>query len=107
MIQVTITKNKQEYIGFDCTGHAGYAKAGEDIVCAGVSALVINTVNALARYTGAKFSTDADEKDGRISISFCPPIGHDAGLLMDAMVLGLEGIAGQYGQYMKLHFKEV
>ena len=46
MIKVTIYKTeRQEYAGFDMEGHAGYAEAGEDIVCAGVSALVINALN--------------------------------------------------------------
>ncbi len=54
MIHVTIYQNKKgEYTGFSATGHAGYAKAGEDIVCAAASVLMINTVNALEIYAGA------------------------------------------------------
>ena len=48
--------------GFDCLGHAGYAEEGEDIVCAGISALVINTINSLGVYTKENFSTDSDEE---------------------------------------------
>ncbi len=56
MIQVTVFRNRNEkYIGFDCKGHAGYANYGEDVICAGVSALVINTVNAISRYAGGVF----------------------------------------------------
>ena len=33
------------YRGFSVSGHAGYENAGKDIICASVSALVINTVN--------------------------------------------------------------
>ena len=52
MIKVTIYKTeRQEYAGFDMEGHAGYAEAGEDIVCAGVSALVINALNSIERFT--------------------------------------------------------
>ena len=52
MIKVTIYKTeRQEYVGFDMEGHAGYAEAGEDIVCAGVSALVINALNSIERFT--------------------------------------------------------
>lgn len=109
MIQVTITKNKNgKYIGFDCIGHAGYADAGEDIVCAGVSALVINTVNSIASYTQEKFSVDTDEDTGKIQIRFSHPAKHDANLLMNSLVLGLTGIQEQYGaNYMTLNFKEV
>ena len=36
-------------------GHAEYADAGEDIVCAGISVLVINTINALGMFTKEQF----------------------------------------------------
>ena len=38
-------------MGFDLEGHAGYSEAGTDIVCAAVSVLVINTINAVEMYT--------------------------------------------------------
>ena len=39
MIEITRIKNEQgENIGFRCLGHAGFARRGKDIVCAGVSA---------------------------------------------------------------------
>ena len=42
MTKITIFRNQdQAFLGFDCLGHAGYAEEGEDIVCAGISALVI------------------------------------------------------------------
>ena len=48
MIQITIYKNKKhEYMGFDVDGHAGFDDSGHDIVCAAVSALVINTINSV------------------------------------------------------------
>ena len=37
----------QRILGFEISGHSGYAEAGEDIVCAGVSSAVQLTVNAV------------------------------------------------------------
>ena len=52
MTKITIFRNHDgEYLGFDCLGHAGYADEGEDIVCAGISALVINTINSIGLFT--------------------------------------------------------
>ena len=109
MVFVTVLKDYHgQYIGFDCTGHAGIAAAGKDIVCAGVSALVINTVNSIDRFTGEAFEVDSGAEEGRISVRFCHPAGHDAGLLMDSMVLGLQGVQESYGAgYITLEFKEV
>ena len=108
MIQVTMIRNRDgKYIGFDCIGHAGYAGSGEDIVCAGVSVLVINTVNSIRSYTNEIFSADTDEDAGKITLRFEKPAGHDAQLLMQSLVLGLQGVYSQYGaRYMKLNFKE-
>ena len=36
MTKITIFRNRDnEFLGFECLGHAGYAEEGEDIVCAG------------------------------------------------------------------------
>ena len=46
MIKATIYKTgRHEYAGFDISGHAEYSESGSDIVCAAVSAIVINTIN--------------------------------------------------------------
>ena len=109
MIQVTFYLNHNEkYTGFDCVGHAGYANAGKDIVCAGVSALVINTVNSIGNYTEEKFSVETDEDTGQIALRFDRPAGHDAELLAKSLILGLQGIQESYGTgYITLNFKEV
>ncbi len=44
MIRLQFKKPEQPYQDFLSRGHAGYAEEGQDIVCAGVSALVINTM---------------------------------------------------------------
>ena len=109
MVTITIWRNKDNaYCGFDCTGHAAFADQGQDIVCAGVSALVINTINSLATLTREKFSTDSDEEKGMISFRLENPGAHDAELLCASLVLGLQGIQNGYGdEYLQLTFKEV
>ena len=76
MTKITIFRNHDgEYLGFDCLGHAGYADEGEDIVCAGISALVINTINSIGLFTDEPCETDADEDDGEIRLRFTSPAG--------------------------------
>ena len=108
MTAITFFRDHDEkYLGFTCLGHTGYADEGEDIVCAGVSALVINTVNALAAFTEEQFETEA-EGPGELAVRFAAPAGHDAQLLIQSLVLGLQGIQDTYGNdYVMLKFKEV
>lgn len=109
MIRITIFRNqRQEFMGFEFMGHAGYANEGEDIVCAGVSALAINTVNTLGTFTSQKFSTDSEEESGTLIVRFDSPANHDADLMMKSMVLGLQGIQNNYGnEFLVLNFEEV
>ena len=109
MIEIAIYRNRDNlYTGFDCMGHAEYADAGEDVVCAGVSALVINTINSIGCFTKEKFSVGTEEESGKIVFRLEAPSEHDSYLLLQSMVLGLQGIMNQYGnEYVALDFEEV
>lgn len=100
MIQVTIYQNTSEqYLGFRIEGHAGFAAYGNDIVCAAVSVLVINTVNSIEAFTEDIFEyVEHKEKD---VVSFevtSRPISSHTELLLKSLVLGLMSIAEEYGK---------
>lgn len=110
MTRVTIYKTKTgEYRKFTCDGHAAYADYGQDIVCAAISVLVINTVNSLEEITKEPIQVEADEKSGRIVCTFLKEsLQETSAALMDSLVLGLSRIEAQYGKkHCKLTFKEV
>ncbi len=110
MTEITIYKTKAgEYQKFTCEGHAAYADSGQDIVCAAISVLVINTVNALDEITKEPIQVEADEEAGRISCSFLERHLRETSVaLMDSLAFGLSRIEAQYGKkHCKLIFKEV
>lgn len=113
MIKVTIYKtDRHEYVGFDAKGHAGFADEGMDIVCAAASALIINTINAIERYTDDETSVltdDSEDAQGMIEFRFVGHPTHDAELLLKTMILGLEEIEddSDYEPYIDIIFKEV
>ena len=108
MIQITIYKNQEAYQEVKCIGHAEYDDSGKDIVCASVSVLVINSINAVEVLTEDAFTLDTNESTGLIDMTFTEPISHDGQLLMDALVLGLTEIQKQYGNtYFTLNIEEV
>lgn len=102
MILTEIKKHGDDYISFSCKGHADYAEEGHDIICAAVSALCINTINAIERFTEDDFEGNA--ADGDISWHFTQfPISGECRLLMDTLVMGLEDIRNSYGKkYIKI-----
>ena len=109
MTHVSIIKTRNgEYKGFNCIGHSGYADAGEDIVCAAISVLAINTINSLDQLAGEKFKLVTNEEEGLIDCRFEKNINEKSKLLLDSMVLGLEEIKKQYGKtFIDLTFEEV
>ena len=99
MITVSRIKNEyDDYVGFCCDGHAGYARSGKDIVCAAVSALVLNTINSIEAFTEDKFSCMQEEKSGRIEFIIVSEVSKESSLLMDSLFLGLKGIERDYGK---------
>jgi len=99
MIEISRIKNEQgENVGFRCIGHAGFARHGKDIVCAAVSALVLNTINSIEEFTEDKFSCAQEEKSGLIEFVIVSKVSKEASLLMDSLFLGLKGIEHDYGK---------
>ena len=109
MTRITIYRNEnREVERFSCSGHAGYAEFGQDIVCASISVLVINTVNSIETFTSTAYICEADEESGDIDFRFTEDISPDASLLIESMILGLKEIQNDYGKkFLTLDFKEV
>lgn len=109
MIRVLVVKTADDQIrAFQVSGHAGYAESGQDIICSAVSALTINTVNALEALTDTVFEAEADPEDGTITVNFTEDLGHDGRLLTDALIMGLKTIEQENnGDYLHVEFREV
>ena len=89
------------------SGHADYRAAGEDIVCAAVSVLAENTVNSIEKFTNDKFEYCAiNEEEGFLSFRL-KSVSADSGLLLDSLLLGLQGIEESYGDHIQIQYEEV
>ena len=108
MIKVTIYQSSEgEISGFSIQGHAGYAESGSDIVCAAVSVLTQNTVNSIEQFTQDGFSADVDEEEGGLYLKMEPGYSKESKLLLDSLILGLQGIEEEYMDYLDVIFEEV
>jgi uncharacterized protein YsxB (DUF464 family) len=109
MTTITIKKTENgDFAGFTCEGHADYADKGEDIVCAAVSILTINTQNSLELLAKESMEVIEDEEKGLISVTFSQALSEQGRLLMESYVLGVSGIFNTYGKkHIQLEFEEV
>jgi uncharacterized protein len=110
MIDITITRNSSETIqSFVISGHAFFAKRGSDIVCAGVSAVSIGAINAVHALTGITPVIEQSE-EGFLSCTIPDDLpegtGENVQLLLEGMVVSLQTIEEEYGQYIKITFKK-
>ncbi len=78
MTKITFFKRSGVYYGFKETGHSGYADAGQDIVCAALSAmtmLIVNTIE-VSYATDVEYVIDEDTTDVTVTV---PSILEDSG----------------------------
>lgn len=69
MVNASFVKRGAVYVGFTVQGHSGYAPAGQDIVCAAVSAMTMLTINLIETSFGIASDFFVDEDAGTISFS--------------------------------------
>ncbi len=69
MTKVVFTKRADGLlVGFEASGHAGYAEYGSDIVCAAISALTQSTLIGITEVVGAKVRHKVNEETGYLSV---------------------------------------
>lgn len=110
MIDITINRNHKGFIeSFTMSGHALFDDHGKDIVCAGASAVSFGTINAVHALTGIVPHIQQGE-DGFLSCHIPENLPIDIEdkiqLLLQGMVVSLQTIEEQYGEHIKITFKE-
>ncbi len=109
MTKVQIFTHNGQYRSLAFRGHTGYAEEGADIVCAGVSAIVINTVNCLEDLLHEDIELEYDEEEGGdLTCNILTDLSEKGSFLVDSMIYGLKWIQSQYGEeYLRYEIKEV
>ncbi len=94
---------------FRVEGHAFYAEPGKDIVCAGVSAVTVGTVNAVEALLGIELKSAMNKGLLQVDVPAIPEEGKraDVQLLLESMVVMLESVKQSYGEYITINEKFV
>ncbi|MBB5180749.1 hypothetical protein HNQ44_002178 [Planomicrobium koreense] len=107
MIRVNVTETSNRISSFEMSGHADFAEHGQDLVCAGASAVSFGAVNAIMELTGIEPKIK-QSSSGFLKVVF--PAGLDektdeqVQLLVRGMIVSLKTIEHDYGQYIKITF---
>jgi uncharacterized protein YsxB (DUF464 family) len=89
------------------SGHALFDDPGKDIVCAGASAVVVGSLNAMEQLTGISMVIKDFEK-GIISFEV-PNTSENEKIqfLLEGMLVSLQTIERDYRDYIKIHIQHV
>jgi len=109
MIRVKVFRDGSVILGFSISGHSGFQSRGNDIICAGVSALSQTAVLALTEVAGV--APQWKRNDGvlscRIPASLDGPSMNAAQTILQSTVIGIDNIAQQYPGYVDVSDEEV
>ncbi len=105
MIWAVFYRKGRQLCGFSVSGHAGYADAGEDVICAYVTSAVEMTANGITEI--AKVSADVKVEDNQVSVSLPEHSAESAYCLIESLRLHLSELSQQYPKFIQLKYTEV
>ncbi|HAW49657.1 TPA: ribosomal-processing cysteine protease Prp [bacterium] len=101
MISMEIKRDKRgRIVFFRAKGHSGYKKKGEDIVCAGVSAILQTTLLGLSKHLNMRL--DVIKEEGYLEVKILDEPLSTASSILEAMLLGLLEIKDKYPKYLEI-----
>lgn len=108
MIKVQINRDVDGRISsFTMKGHAEFAEQGQDIVCAGASAVAFGSINAVFALTGAEPQIE-QSKSGYLKCTVPANLPEEssekAQLLLEGMIVSLQTIERDYNKYIQITF---
>ena len=97
-------------IGFEASGHSGYAEAGSDIVCAAVSVLTQASMNGLVNVVKAPTMFEQDDENAILTACLTSECTKDqlekAQIILQTLLEALQAIARDYPRNVRIIFKE-
>lgn len=106
MINISIYRHPSNHVirSFSIKGHADYDEYGKDIVCAGVSAVTVGTVNAVEALTGVVLANHMENGwlQAKLPDHLSMEQEEKVNLLLEAMLVMLRTIEQSYGDYITI-----
>ncbi|MFA6860447.1 MAG: ribosomal-processing cysteine protease Prp [Clostridia bacterium] len=110
MTNITLIKRHGNIVAFECKGHSGYAKNGEDIVCAAISAIVQTVEIGVIEVLNISAKVNKNENAGIMILQLPENISSSqlekAQILFLTMKLALENLLGAYSKFFKMEERD-
>ena len=109
MVRVTVLRERGTPVGFELTGHADQGAYGEDIVCAGISAITETALLGITDVLKLDAAWSREEGHMRCELSR-ETAGEDiekAAIVFNTMIAGLTSLQRAYPKSLKFSYREV
>ncbi|MBQ3865338.1 MAG: ribosomal-processing cysteine protease Prp [Clostridia bacterium] len=109
MIRAEFSVSEKGVEAFVIHGHAGLAPAGEDVLCASVSAMALLVMNTLKEVFRAEFRLAQREEDGYLALTLTGvPAGREEAVygVLRGLMLQLEDLREQYPGHLSVKIDE-
>ena len=98
---ITVKFFTQGLPGFEVSGHAGYAEAGQDIVCAAVSSAVGLCECTITDVMGAEATIKVNERDASVYLRLSKE-NEKASDIISGLMLYLVSLRDEYSEYIEV-----
>jgi uncharacterized protein YsxB (DUF464 family) len=109
MVAVTVFTHAGRAVGFLLKGHAGYGEQGEDLACAGISAITQTALLGITDVLKITAKVTLEEGNALCLLSEDTPEGEreKADVVIRTMEAGLRSLLSGYPKALKLSHREV
>lgn len=111
MTKAKFKYDNQSFRSFEISGHAEYNEEGLDIVCAGISATVITSLNLLLKLLGKKAKFSEVQEDGYMYFEIIDKkleinTNYFVELVIENLILSLQEIEETYPNHLKIKIEK-
>ena len=110
MTRIKFFKTRDDYVGFEISGHTGYSKFGKDILCAAISGMSQSCMLGITNVLGIEATVIRDDDSGYLKIEL--PKGlqknkfYEAQVLLKTLFVSLEDLKSGYSKYISMEVIE-
>ena len=110
MTKIKFFKVQDGYIGFECSGHTGYAKSGKDILCAAISSITQSCVMGITKVLNVNAKVTKDDDSGYLKIELPKDLDKEiyskSQVLLQTLYISILDLMEGYSKYISMEVIE-
>ncbi len=109
MTKIVFSKKGEDFVRIESRGHAGFAESGEDIVCAGISALLQGAALGVLKVAGVKARYEVKESAGSLLLELPKEMSErekrDCKVILETLYLSVSDLQKGYSEFISVEVK--